>query len=105
MYTPIKLDKARNIKLGFEALQLFKKTTGKSMMKLDYENEDFEDYLPLIFYVGLWHEDKELTLEQTIQLIDKHLGIKGAMKLLPDILKELSQEEEDVKNGVAAANK
>jgi len=87
-YIPIKLDKTRNMLMGFGALQLFKKITGKSLAKLDYENEDMEDYIPALFYSGLVHEDKELTLEKTTELIDKHIGIKGAIELLPEILEE-----------------
>jgi hypothetical protein len=105
MYTPVKLDKTRNILVGFQALQLFKKITGKSLAKLDYENEDMEDYIPVLFYSGLVHEDKELTLEETTELIDKHLGIKGALELLPGILEETFGKEEDAKNAQRAAKK
>lgn len=105
MYTPIQLDKSRNLMLGFQGLQLFKKITGKSLAKLDYENEDFEDYIPAMFYCGLVHEDKELTLEETIRLIDKHLGIQGALELLPNILEETFGKQDDVKNAPRAAKK
>lgn len=105
MYIPVQLDKARNILVGFQALQLFKKITGKSLAKLDYENEDMEDYIPVLFYSGLVHEDKELTLEKTTELIDKHLGIKGALELLPKILEETFGKEEDSKNAQRAAKK
>jgi hypothetical protein len=104
-FIPVQLDKSRNILLGFQALKLFKKISGKSLMKVDFDNEDFEDFIPLIFFVGLVHEDKELTLEKTTELIDKHLGIKGAMELLPNILAELQPDDGGIKNGVAAAKK
>ena len=101
MFTPVKLDKTRNVMLGFQALRLFKKVTGKSLMKVDFQNEDVEDLIPTIFYVGMVHEDKELTLEKTIELIDEHLGIKGAMEILPKILEELAPEE-SIKNAPGA---
>lgn len=104
-YIPIKLDKTRNMLMGFGALQLFKKITGKSLAKLDYEKEDMEDYIPALFYSGLVHEDKELTLEKTTELIDKHIGIKGAIELLPEILEETFGREENVKNAQRAAKK
>ena len=34
IYTPVKLDKSRNVVLGFQALQEFKKITGKSLTKI-----------------------------------------------------------------------
>jgi len=105
MYTPITLDKARNVMLGFEALQVFKKITGKSLMKVDFENEDIEELIPTIFYAGLIHEDKELTVEATTKLIDKYLGIKGAIEILPKIMEELAPKENGIKNAQRAAKK
>jgi hypothetical protein len=87
-YIPIQLDKTRNLLMGFGALQMFKRITGKSLAKIDYEKDDFEDYIPVIFYAGLVHEDKELTLEKTIELIDKYLGIKKALEMIEPILAE-----------------
>jgi len=104
-YIPIKLDKTRNMLMGFGALQLFKKITGKSLSKIDYEKEDMEDYIPALFFSGLAHEDKELTLEKTTELIDQYLGIKGAIELLPEILEETFGKEEDIKNAQRAAKK
>ncbi len=104
-YIPIKLDKTRNMLMGFGALQLFKKITGKSLSKTGYENEDMEDFIPALFYSGLVHEDENLTLEKTTQLIDEHLGIKGALDLLPQIIEETFGKEEDVKNVQRAAKK
>lgn len=105
MYTPVTLDKNRNILLGFEGMQLFKKITGKSISKLNYEKEDIEDYVPVIFYCGLIHEDKEISLEQTTKLIDKHLGIKGAMELLPQIMEDTFGKQDNAKNAQRAAKK
>ena len=91
--------------MGFKGMQIFKKITGTSLAKLDYENTDIEDYIPALFYCGLVHEDKELTLEKTTELIDKHLGIKGAIELLPTIIEETFGKEEDIKNTVRAVKK
>ena len=90
IFTPIKLDKMRNVVLGFQALQEFKKITGKSLTKIDFESEelDVESIVPAIFYAGLKHEDKELTLEKTVELLDYHLGIKGAIELIPGIMND-----------------
>ena len=90
IFTPIKLDKMRNIVLGFKAMQEFKNITGKSLTKLDFEDENLEveTIVPVIFYAGLKHEDGDLTLEKTIELLDGHLGLKGAIDLIPKIMED-----------------
>lgn len=105
MYTPIQLDKTRNMMLGFGAMMIFKGITGTSLAKIDFENGDFEDYIPALFYCGLVHEDKDLTLEKVTELIDKHLGIQGALELLPAILEETFGKQDDVKNAQGVAKK
>ena len=105
MYIPVKLDKMRNLQFGFGALQLFKSINGKSLMKVDFEEEDIEDILPLMIYVGLKHEDAELTQEKTIELLDEHLGMEGVMKLMPKIMEELNVEGKKGKNMQAAGKK
>jgi len=104
-YLPIQLDKTRNFLMGFRGLQIFKKITGKSLAKFDYENEDIEDYIPVVFYAGLVHEDASLTLESVTELIDKHIGVKGAVQLMPEIFKEIFGDEENAKNLQRAAKK
>ena len=105
-YIPVKLDKTRNLLFGFGALQMFKSIHGKSLMKVDFENEDLEDVIPLMIYVGLKHEDEDLTLEKTIELIDKHLGLKGTTELIPKIMAELRLSEgSESKNEQKAAGK
>ncbi len=96
-YIPIQLDKTRNLLLGFQGLQQFRRISGKSLSKLDYKNEDMEDYMPAIIHCALIHEDKDLTLEQTTILIDKHIGVKGAIALLPDLIEETFGKEEEEK--------
>lgn len=101
-YIPVKLDKTRNLLFGFGALQMFKSIHGKSLMKIDFEEEDMEDVMPLMIYVGLKHEDSELTLEKTVELIDEHLGFAGLMELMPKIMAELNVEGKKGKNSQAA---
>jgi hypothetical protein len=105
-YFPVTLDKTRNLLIGFQAMQIFKKITGTSLAKLDYESADVEDYIPALFYCGLVHEDKELTLEKTTELLDIHLGINGAIELLPQIFEEVfGREEKEVKNAQRVVKK
>lgn len=92
-YIPVKLDKTRNLLFGFGALQLFKSMYGKSLMKIDLVNDELEEIIPLMFYVGLKHEDSELTLEKTIELIDLHLGMQGVMEIIPKIMQQIRPKE------------
>ena len=96
IFTTVKLDKARNIVLGFKAMQEFKNITGKSLTKIDFESEDLEveEIVPVIFYAGLKHEDNSLTLEKTTELLDEHLGIKGAIELIPQIMQDAFGDQE-----------
>lgn len=91
--------------MGFRGLQIFKKITGKSLAKLDYENEDMEDYIPALFFAGLAHEDNELTLETITDLIDKHLGIAGALEKIPELMEATFGLGEKVKNAQRAVKK
>ncbi|MEY8416664.1 hypothetical protein [Tissierella praeacuta] len=105
-YIPVKLDKTRNLLFGFGALQMFKSIHGESLMKVDFINDDLEDIIPLMFYVGLRHEDSELTLERTTELIDLHLGVQGVIEIMPEIMKQLRPKVgEEPKNDQKAAGK
>lgn len=105
-YIPVKLDKTRNLLFGFGALQMFKSIHGKSLMKIDFANDELEEIIPLMFYVGLKHEDNDLTLEKTIELIDLHLGVQGVMEIIPKIMQQLRPKESiNPKNDQKAAGK
>lgn len=105
VFIPVELDKPRKIVFGWGALKLFKKIYGKSLFKVDFDNEDIEDIVPLVFYCGLAHEDPELTVERVTQLIDENLGLKGGLEIMEKIMDELADEEDGVKNGAMAAKK
>lgn len=99
IFTPVQLDKMRNIVLGFKALQEFKNITGKSLTKIDFEGDDVEveSIVPIIFYAGLKHEDKDLTVDKTIELLDIHLGIKDAIAMIPKIMEDAFGKMEEKK--------
>lgn len=98
MFTPVKLDKARNICFGFGAMRMFKAMTGKSLTKINFEEEDVEDLIPTMIYCGLKHEDPDLTVEKTVELIDTHLGFNKTMSLITQAFKNsgLTVEEKNV---------
>lgn len=67
MNTTIMLDKERTLKFTLNSLIKFEQITGKSMSELG-DKQSLEIVLALI-YVGLIHEDKDLTLEAVGDLI------------------------------------
>jgi hypothetical protein len=74
MYTPIKLDKTRNFRYGMKALNLIEKKFNKNIASIDFENLTIEGTMTII-WAGLVHEDKDLTPEALIDIIDNN-GIK-----------------------------
>lgn len=71
MFTPIKLDKMRNIRFGMRANQLIERTLGiKSFLNLDLDNLSTDEIATLL-WAGLVHEDSELTPDKVIDLVDE----------------------------------
>jgi hypothetical protein len=81
MYTPIELDKVRNFRYGMKAVSLIEKSLGKSVSKLDFDNLTMED-TATIMWAGLVHEDKELTPDKVMNLIDDHSNIQSAVEIM-----------------------
>jgi len=78
MYTPILLDRTRNLRYGMKALNLIEKKVGKSISKIDLDNLTMEDTANVL-WAGLVHEDKELTPDMVIDLIDEHSDLTTAI--------------------------
>lgn len=81
MYTPIKLDKVRNFRFGMKAISVIEKALKTNVAKLDFDNLTMEDTATII-WAGLVHEDKELTPERIMDLIDEHSDIKTALEVM-----------------------
>jgi hypothetical protein len=70
---PIKLDKERNLKLGFSAMIALEKLfPGKSFFDLmsEYQNKPTISMVVNIVYAGLIHEDGKLTPDKVAKLLD-----------------------------------
>lgn len=76
-YIPYKLDKIRNLRYGMLALSMIEETTGRSLSAWDLNNVSIRD-LGVLVWAGLYHEDKELTPESVMELIDEHSSIDEA---------------------------
>ena len=80
-FTPIKLDKTRNLRFGMRAIALIEDTLGNKISKLDLSDIGVKD-LAVFTWAGLAHEDKSLTVEDVMDLIDEHLSIQEASEIL-----------------------
>jgi len=65
------LDRPRTLRYGMNALAKIEDITGKSLMALDLKNVGVKDLLAIV-YAGLYHEDKDLTIEAVGDLIDEY---------------------------------
>lgn len=97
MYTTIVLDKSRNMRLGMKAISLVEKKLKKPMTKLDMDNLTMED-MATIIWAGLFHEDKSLTVDKVMDLIDEHSNIRVVMQAVGEAISQAfgnSEESEE----------
>lgn len=77
-YHPIQLDKMRNFRYGMRALNLIEKKLKKPVAKIDMENLTMEDAAVMI-WAGLQHEDKGLTPDKVMELVDDYSNVQTVM--------------------------
>jgi UDP-N-acetylglucosamine:LPS N-acetylglucosamine transferase len=80
-YYPIELDKMRNFKYGMKALHLIEKKLKKPVSKINMDNLTMEDAATLI-WAGLQHEDKDLTPEKVMDLVDEYSSLPAVMQAM-----------------------
>ena len=68
-FVPIKLDKVYNLRFGMGAAYEFEKLTKIKVTKIDLENFSITELCQLL-WVMMKQENKDLTLEQTLKLVD-----------------------------------
>ena len=81
MFFPVKLDKMRNFRYGMKAISLIEKKLGKPIGKVDMENLTMEDTAVMI-WAGLVHEDKDLTLEKVMDLVDEYSDVQTVLETM-----------------------
>jgi hypothetical protein len=74
-YVEIQLDKARNLKYGMLSLMKLEKKIGKTISQIDFNALSIEDSA-IVLWAGLIHEDKELTVDKVVELVDNYSDIK-----------------------------
>lgn len=97
-YYPVKLDKIRNLQYNMRAINLIEKSLGKPMMKIEGMSDGsltMNEYA-VIIWAGLAHEDKDLTPDKVIELIDKHSSLKKISKEMWKALNEVFADDEEI---------
>lgn len=97
MYTPIILDKTRNFRYGMKAISLIEKKMKCNVSKIDFENLTMEDTATLI-WAGLVHEDRELSPEKIMDLIDEYSNIQDVAKIMGEAMNEAFGVKSEEKN-------
>lgn len=96
-YYPIKLDKVRNFKYGMKPISLVERYFKMPIAKVDMENLTMEDTATLI-WAGLVHEDKDLTPDKVMDLIDDYSNLPDVMTCVSEALGVAFGEPEKGKN-------
>lgn len=81
MYTPIQLDKIRNLRYGMVAISKMESALKMKMSKLDLSDLSMTE-MAIILWAGLVHEDAKLTPEKVMELVDEHSTITEAMEMM-----------------------
>lgn len=71
----IQLDVVRNLRFGMGALARLEKELGIKITDMNLETISFYDIVNLC-YVGFKHEDKELTLDKTMDILDEYGNVE-----------------------------
>ena len=99
-FYPIQLDKMRNFRYGMKALHLIEKKLKKPIAQIDMEAMTMEDAAVMI-WAGLQHEDKDLTPEKVMDLVDVYSNIKTVVEAMGKAFQSAfgePQEDEKEKN-------
>lgn len=84
-YIPVDLDKVRNFRYGMKAISIIEKKFKKPIAKVDFDNLTMEDTATII-WAGLVHEDKNLTPDRVMDLIDEKGNMQEVMKVMSEAM-------------------
>lgn len=93
-YHPIQLDKIRNFRYGMRAISLIEKRLKKPISKIDIENL-LMDEAAIMIWAGLVHEDKSLTPDNVMDIVDDHSNTATVMRAMFEAFKEDFGAEDD----------
>lgn len=84
-YVPIELDKVRNFRYGMKAMSIIEKKFKKPIAKVDFENMTMEETATII-WAGLQHEDKNLTPDKVMDLVDDKGNLQEVMQAMSEAM-------------------
>ncbi|MCF0149148.1 MAG: hypothetical protein HUJ77_12225 [Clostridium sp.] len=85
MFVPIELDKTRNFRYGMKAIAYIEDKLNISISKIDLTDLTMKD-TAIIICAGLIHEDKELTPDKVMDLIDDKDNLFDVIKAMEKAL-------------------
>lgn len=88
MYTPVEMDKVRNFRYGMKAVSFIENKFGKPIAKVDFENMTMKETATVIL-AGLIHEDKELTEEKVMDIIDEKGNLEEVLSAMGEAMQQL----------------
>lgn len=94
MVYPIKLDIDRHFRYGMRAISLVEKKFKKPISQVDLNNLTMEDTAVFI-WAGLVHEDKNLSSDRVMDIVDQYSNVPTVLKLAGEALQEAFPTEED----------
>lgn len=104
MFTPVELDKIRNFRYGMKPISLIEGKFGKKLAEIDMENLSMEETAVLI-WAGLVHEDKDLTPDKVMDLVDEHSSLPKVLEKMTKAMESAFGEVEASKNLQKVASK
>ena len=81
MYTPIELDKTRNFRYGMKAISYIEEKLKTPIAKLDLNGLTMKE-TAIVICAGLIHEDKKLTQDRVMDLIDEKGNFIEAIEVM-----------------------
>ncbi len=98
MYYPIELDKVRNFRYGMKAISLIEKKFKCPVMKIEgiTTGELTMENYAIMIWAGLAHEDKNLTPDKVIDLIDEYSSLKKVSKVMWEAFNDAFASDEEI---------
>ncbi|HOA79962.1 MAG TPA: hypothetical protein PKK61_02715 [Defluviitaleaceae bacterium] len=100
-YTPIELDKVRNLKYEYEDLSLAEETLDMSINEILNKAQRGKMRIKEIFtllWAGLVHEDNQLTVKKLMQIVKEYSDIDSVSFKIGEALAKSFGSREDDKN-------
>lgn len=93
MVYPIQLDRERQFRYGMRAISLAEKKFKKPISQIDLNNMTMEE-TAVVVWAGLVHEDKNLSTDRVMDIIDQYSNVPTVLKLAGEALQGAFPTEE-----------